>query len=311
MLALSQLNEAFALPLEKYLPMNFSWQLILSTIHLRLNCVFQNAHSCFFLPSKVAYKPNASDPLKGKLVSAGVFDTGSEAVDLTGAATLEVGSFVVPIAALPPKGTGFLYREGGVTLSIKPAKTGSSRAKFKLVVVGDLTGAVDPNQALPVRFANAAVDAGGEVVLTDGKFKLGRQRGALITPGIYLAKARAKLADAGADAFALTAGLATDGQTPAAASDATVAFGDAFAATVPAAAFARKGERWSGEVAVGDGSVSVVLDYLRETAAVKGKGVELGTFAQGPVPLRVELSVGDAARAVTVRAVRKGASLRY
>jgi hypothetical protein len=260
----------------------------------------------FFLPTKVAYKPNASDPAKGKLVSAGTLDTGSADADFTGAATLEVGGFSVPIPALAPKGTGLLFREGGVTLSIKPSKTGSSRAKFKLVVLGDLTGAVDPNQPLAVRFANAAVDARGEVGLTGGKFKLGRQRGALVAPAVFLAKLKARLADAGPDSFSLLAGLATDGQTPAEAPSVRVEIGDAYAALVPASAFTRQGDRY-----VAKGDVGVVLDYLRETVAVKAKGVELGAFAQGANALRVEIAVADDARASTVRAVRKGASLRY
>jgi hypothetical protein len=85
-----------------------------------------------------------------------------------------------------------------------------------------------------------------------------------------------------------------------------VEIGETCAALVPASAFTRQGDRFGAK-----GEVGVVLDYLRETVSLKAKGVELGAFAEGPNALRVESAVDDDARASTVRAVRKGTSLRY
>jgi hypothetical protein len=265
----------------------------------------------FLLPSQVKFAPDAKDPAKGSFRSSGVLDTGSELVDLAGPGTLEIGPRAFPIPGLSAKGRRLAHTAGGVSFTVTPGKGGGSRGRYQLSVVGDLTDDVDPDLPLKLRFSNASVDARGEVELAGGRFKLGRTRGSVVEPVLYLEKVKAKLADAGPDSLKLGAGFATEGTTPDAPSDVHFAFGEAFAATVPASAFRRSKERWTGEVASGGGTLSLTLDYGREKVTVKARGVELGDFAEGPVPLRVDLSVGDEARGAEVRAVRSGPTLRY
>jgi hypothetical protein len=265
----------------------------------------------FLLPGQVKYAPDATDPARGRFASSGVLDTGSEPVDLGGPGTLEIGSRTFPIPGLAVKGARLAHEAEGVSLSVTPGKSGSSRGRFQLAVTGDLSDAVDPELPLKLRFTVGSLEASGEVELAGGRFKLGRTPGALVSPVLYLEKAKARLDDAGPDALALRAGFATDGTTPGTPSDVHFAFGDTYSATVPAAAFRRSKERWIGRLEAGGENLSIALDYRRERITVKARGVELGDFAEGPGPLRVELSVGDEARGTDVRAVRSRRSLRY
>lgn len=259
----------------------------------------------FFLSTALVFKANA-DPAKATLVSAGVFDTGPTPVDLSLAATLEIGSLPFSVPSLTVKGRSFVFKKDGVALTIKPNPKGTSRASFKLTVKGGLTGAFDPNVSVKLRFTNAAVDAVGEVKLTGGKYRFGKIRGALVTPNVYPAKVAAKLGAGATDSFKLLAGLATDGVTPASPSDVAIEIGDVFRTIVPASAFTRKGDKF-----VATAPLRVVLDYAKEKIQVTGKNVDLGDFLQGANQLHIGLAVGGDARAVRVRSVGKGRALSY
>jgi len=268
------------------------------------------AIASFFLPKRVALKLNAATPAKSRLAAAGFFDTGPGAVDLTSAATLDVGGLHFDVSGLTQKGASFVLQSGGSSFKITPNRSGSSRAKFLLKAVGDFTGQIAADGPLDLHFTDAAVDGGGTVTLAHGKYALGRVRGALVAPNLYLVAARAVLHGGGKDVLALKAGLATGGTTPAQASDVSIAFGPTLSVTLPAASFVRQGDKYAFKGNVG-GITRATLDYARETITISGKALDLGTFAQGGNPVTIAIGVGSDARAVQVRMARKGAAMRY
>ena len=154
------------------------------------------------------------------------------------------------------------------------------------------------------------MDGSGTVTLAGGKYALGRVRGALVAPNLYLVSARATLHGGGEDALSMKVGLATAGATPAQASDVSIAFGPTLSVTIPAASFVRNGDTYGFKGNVG-GITKIVLDYARETIAIAGKALDLGSFAEGGNSVAIAIGVGSDARAVEVRMVRKGAAMRY
>ena len=270
-----------------------------------------SASAGYVLPKSVARKVNAKDATKSKLAATGFFDTGPGAVgDLTVAATLDVGGLHVDASSLTPKGKAFILTSGGTTFKIVPNNSGSSHAKFTLKVTGDFSGEVAADGPLTFHFHDATVDGSGTVTLAQGTYALGKVRSALVAPSLYLLKASAKLKGGGTDKLALLVGFATNGITPAQASDVAVGFGDTFSATVPAASFTRKGDVFTFKGNIG-GVTKVVVNYARETIAVAGSGLDLGPFAQGGNAVTVAIGIGSDARAVQVRMARKGAGLKY
>ncbi len=268
------------------------------------------AIAAFVLPKRIALKLNAGAPAKSHLAAAGFFDTGPGVVDLTAGATLDVGGLHVDVPSLTHKGAAFVLQAGGTTFKIVPNRSGSSRAKFLLKTVSDFTGQIDADGPLALHFHDATVDGGGTVSLAGGKYALGKVRGALVAPNLYPVSARAALHGGGKDTLALKVGLATAGTTPAQASDVSIAFGPTLSVTIPAASFVKQGDKYEFTGNVG-GVTRVVLDYARETIKITGKGLDLGTFAQGGNSVAIAISVGSDARAVQVRMARKGVALRY
>ena len=264
----------------------------------------------YFLSKRVKARFNVARPEKSRLVAAGFFDTGPAAVDLTQAATLDVGGLAFQAPGLVRSGRSFKLVANGVSFVITPNRSGSSRAKFRLKTTGDLTGKILPDGPLALRFSQGAVAGRGEVKLSRGTYALGRIRGALVAPSVYLVRSKATIKGPGKDALAFVAGLATTGVTPAAASDLGVRFGDAFGATIPAASFTSRGDKYVFKGASG-GLTSVVADYRRETITVRAKGIDLGSFVEGTQSVRVSIALGSDRRDVLLRMVKKRDALRY
>jgi len=266
----------------------------------------------FFLPKRVVVKVNERKPEKSKVIAAGYFDMGPDAMDLTESATLTIGNEVVSVPGLVPNAgaTKYVHKVPGLLFQIVPNRRGSSRAKFKLKMTGDLTGKVDPDEDLDLRFECDEVDSRGCCALTSGKYALKKVRGTLLHPNLYLSRVKAKIAGGGKDKLKLVLGLATDGSTPAAAEDVRIRFGDDLDVTIPAGSLTREGDRF---VFKGDaeGITQVVVDYARESVTVKGKGMDLGDFPQGACSVLVGIEIGGEGRAVRVRMVRTNAALRY
>lgn len=266
----------------------------------------------FFLPKTVSNKPNAKKPAKSLLRAGGIFDTGSQEVDLTAAATLSVGTadFQIPSLTASKNGRTFKFAEGGLSLVIVKNPFGSSRAKFRLQFKGDLGAAVPTDGNVQLRFRNAVVDGVCEVQLQQGGFRLGRKRGALSQPNVFVVRSHAFVKGAGKDSLAIIVGLATGGVTPDAAPEVRVQYGSILSATIPAGAFTRKGDTYSfkGDV---NGITAVKLDYLREQITIVGKKLDLGALPPGQSALTIIVGVGDEDRGVAVRVSRKGGLLKY
>lgn len=265
----------------------------------------------FFLPRKIAVKTNA-DPARTTFVAQGFLDTGSKATDLTAAAQLTIGSLVTDIPSLTasPDGKVFTHSAPGLFFQIVKNPFGSSRAKFKLKRTGDLGGAVPSDGEVDFRFSNAVVDARCRVALTAGQFRIGKKRGALVAPNLFVVRSRASVPGGGKDKLTVIVGLATGGTTPSEASDVRIAYGPALDVTVPAAFFVRKGDSYvfTGNL---NGITKVTLDYLRETITVSGKDLDLGAFAQGTNPLTILVGLLADSRAVSVQVARKGNTVKY
>jgi len=265
----------------------------------------------FFLPRSVKLSINAKTKSKSRLVASGYFDTGLGPVDLTLPATLTVGGLTFAIPRLAKQTSGaFHFRVPGVDFTITPPKFGSSRAKFRLSVVGDFTGAVDPDGPLTLRFADGLVDGSGTVALSKGVYAIGRRRGSLTAPSIYFLASRTALVGGGKDSLFLRCGLGSVGATPATAPDVTVAFGPKFKTTILGPRFAPKsGDRFVFADKKG-GVTSMILDYKAETLTLDAKNVDLGTFGAGPQPVLVTVGAGGT-HAALVRMVHQGKGLRY
>lgn len=267
----------------------------------------------YFLPRAMKVSVNAKSAAKSKLSTSGFFDTGSaSAPDFESAATLDVGDLHVDIPGLVPKGKTFVYSSGGLTFTVTPNKTGSSRAKFRLTRTGDVTGLGLTNGDVALQFENDIVSAKGTIKLTSGYYRVGRARGALVAPAVFPVRAKAKIAGAGKDALFVLVGMATNGQTPAAASDVEIAFGSKLSVTILADQFTHKAgtDQFTFKGNVG-GITAVTVDYLRETISIKGGKLDLGTFVEGANTVAISVGIGDDHRSVVVRAAKNGATLTY
>jgi hypothetical protein len=269
-------------------------------------CGAQTVES-FILPKAVTVKIDATTPAKSKLRTAGIFDTGPNPVDLGASASLRVGDLEVAATAPVPHGRSFVVKQSGLLFKVVPSRTGSSKGRFRMKLQGDLTGSVDVDAPLTIRFTNPTVDGIGTVRLTKGHYRLRGRAGDLLAPELYLAKARARLVGGGKDKLALQLGFASGGSAPAAAPDVMVTFGPTYGVSVPSGAFTRKGDKFTGAA----GGAEVVLDYRRELITVRATKVDLGTFPEGAQPVLVGVDLGGTVRANTVRMVRTGKTLRY
>ena len=165
--------------------------------------------AAYILPRTLKLKLNAAKPEKSLLVGAGFFDLGPEAVDLSLGATLDVGGYevVAPGLVANKASTAFTLEQAGRLFTVKVAKSGSSRALFKVKVQDELDGLVDPDGELPMPFTHLAVDAAGIVSLEQGKDKLGKKRGAITSASLDYLRETVTVTAKGVD-------LGPDGQEP-------------------------------------------------------------------------------------------------
>jgi hypothetical protein len=260
----------------------------------------------YCLPTSVKAKANVKHPQQSVLAASGTLDTGTNASDFSGAATFDVGGFHLDVPAFVAKGKSLTYAANGITLSVTPPKNGSSHATFSVKAVGDLAGKVDLDGPLSFRFANAAHDLAGTATLRAGVLR----RRAATAPDLSVLTASATLHGGGNDALNVTLGFATDGAFPASAEDLTVAFGGTYAATIPAAAFVKKGDTWT-HAAKAPGVTKATIDYAKGTITIVGSRLDLGAFAPGGNVVAVAITRGDDARTATVRMALAKTKLSY
>jgi hypothetical protein len=248
-----------------------------------------DAIDSWFLTTKVRLAPDEQSPERSTLTAAGFFDTGWEDFDFGAPATLTAGDLSIDLPGLASvkRGTAWVHDDAGVTFKVRPSRSGSSRGRFRLKITRDLGGLVDPETAHRIRYG----------------------AGALAAPSLFPTRAKATLRGPGEDRLSLKLGLAST-STPDAASDVRLRFAGRVDVTIPAASFRRRGDvhEFVGNI---DGITLVRLDYAREKVTVKGAGLDLGAFPEGPVTVFVGITVGDDERAVRFRMVRRGRKLRY
>ena len=260
------------------------------------------------LPVSVTAKANAKHPERSTLVVSGTLDTGGGEPDFSGAATFDAGGFRLDVPEFVAKGKSLVYGAGGISLTVTPAKSGSSRATFSLKATGDLAGRVDREGPLALRFKNASHDLAGSANLVKGRLA----PHGVAEPELAVLAAAATLRGGGKDSFKLTMCFATDGVVPALVErDLTIGFGDAYtSALLPGSSFVRRRSTYVF-TAKAPGITKVTIDYAKGTISVAGTGVDLGAFAEGGNEVVVTLKRGSETQSATVRMSRGGTKLTY
>jgi hypothetical protein len=271
-----------------------------------------NTIRSFLLPKSVRIKTSGGKG-KPKANIKCFFDTGPDAVDLSAAATLVLGTRQFDIPAFTPisRGKRFLYEGQGLKIQIRPSKLGSSKAVLNITYRGDLAGDVDLDGEFSVRLTASAFDALGTVRLVRGAFKFGKAAGQVVAPNFSIRKGKAKVPGIGKHSFKLVCAFSVEGgTTPSPLPDLRFAFGNVFHADIASSDLTAKGKK----VALTRGVVGIdafVLTYHKERFAVRGGDIELGPTFEGPQRLLVIFGQGDDVRAVEVRVVRQGKLLKY
>jgi hypothetical protein len=263
----------------------------------------------YVLPTKVRAKSHWLRPELSVLTASGAIDTGPGAPDFSGPATFDAGPFHLDVPAFTSKANGkvLTYSAGGVTLTIKPAANGSSRALFTLKAVGDFGMGLDPDGSIAFKFVNALYDARANVKLKGGA--LARPQ-AVVAPGLSVVAASATLKGPGKDALTLTAGFATTGVAPEAPENLTLCFGNSFSTEIPASAFRMRGAM--AQLAAKTGGITkATVDYAKGTITIAGRGLDLGAFGAGGNGVVLSIALGDVDRAAQVRMSRARSKLAY
>jgi hypothetical protein len=266
------------------------------------------------VPQQVKVRLKKKDLAHSHLTAIGVIDTGPDAVDLTGDATLTVGGIAFPVTLAADAAGRPSYRGGDVSVRLTPSKSGSSRTVFRFDVTGDFRGTLDDaaTGAMTLEFQHGTLDAKGTVRLLAGVYVRGRRRAALVTPDFYVVSARATVKGGSKDRLDLVAGFSTDGTTPSAPPDMTVTFGGTFSVAVPSKSFKSAGIGRFAATDPAHGVSSLVVDYHSETVTFHGRGISLGTIPPGlAIHLVASVTFGDDARGADIRVAHLGTSLVY
>ena len=265
----------------------------------------------YFLPRVVALKLAGAG--KDSLVASGFYDDGGLGPDYTQPVTVDVGGFEEVFTLVPnARRTAFKFKGQRLRFAIAPNLRGSSRGRFRMrIAKTTLGGLIDPAQAVDFHFrATGLPDAQGRVVLTGGRYRLGKKRGALILPPFFPARATATLRAANLDTLSFKGGFATNGTTPASLGTVQFAFGS-FAQMLEGSAFTKAGDQFKYAATQGKTKVAMVIDFLRETVTLKASKVELGDVANPTADFLFDAGAGAGPIRNTVRLGAKGAKRFY
>jgi hypothetical protein len=257
------------------------------------------------VPTNVNAKIDRAHPERSTLTASGTLDTGPVTPDFSGAATFDIGGFHLSVPAFVPMGNSLRYSADGITLTVRPAINGSSRAGFSVNIVGDLTGKVDLSAPLALRFTNAANDLNGAVNLKNGRLASRR----VASPDLAVVSAAAKFRGSGKDSFRVTLAWAAVDATP---KDPVyprlaVGFGNTYAALLESYRNPRVFTGlWSGAA-----KVRAVVNRASGTIMIAGKGVDLGPIGGGDDVRTVSVTMNGRVYSAQVRMARVGTKLKY
>ena len=200
------------------------------------------------------------------------------------------------------------FQGDGVRLDLRGAKSGSSRVSFKLLVEGDLATALDPDGELTLSFERADYTAVGTVALAGDRFQPGKA-GRLVDPSFHLGSFRAALKTGPKDSLGIKGVFDASGPTPGSAPEVVIRLG-IFTFTAKADRFTQKGDKWVFSQRV-VGTRKVTLDYKKGRVSISLRGVELGAYDSGLVPVTVSVEFGNVRFADMPVMGSNGKSLRY
>lgn len=247
-------------------------------------------------------------PKKVKASAVGVawkgnVDFGPEAIDLSQPIELTLGDLHWNLPGLVPSksGTSWKYAGGGVSLSLKGPKDGSSLARLSLKAEGDFSKFTRPDAELEV----ALGAANGRVGLAGQQFALGKA-GRLMAPRVALEKFSAKTANPRKARVKLALRLAEPPDGPV---DVSVSVGDTYSEAVQADALAEKGNRLEYKSESGP-LTALRLDRAKGTLIVDLRGPQLAGAADGDA-LSIGLALGGESYVVKVRVGGVPGSRKY
>ena len=234
------------------------------------------------------------------------------------ASSFDVGGlhFTIPAFTLTKNGKTFGYVAAAspnlpaLAMAISPNARGSSRAAFTVAITGDLSGRVSLDGPLALKFVDDVATASATPGLVKGRFALGKVGTGLADPRLFIGHGQATIRGAGQDALALTLGVAALANSPGPGNDFTLVFGTGFSQTIAGTSFRKKGQQ---DVFTGNagGITQIVIDRAKQTVAITGKGMTLGTFAAGANTVLVSIAIGTDAHAVRVQLGLSGTTLKY
>lgn len=274
-------------------------------------------YDAYFLPRSVVFHTDAKRPERSYFKATGVFDTGSAGGDLAAPSTVTIGNVEIGIPqdglVFDPKVKGLRYVNGALDFQVVPNRSGSSKAKFKVILKQDPATVASPGEELTLSYEGGGIEALGTVLLDEkGNYRLARTRGDLVEPDLVFYRLNAKAAGPGKDSLRIKAGMATGGFLPDTAPDVTIQIPGGIDESLPSSAFRKKGHRYV-YTSKGPGLTKVDLDFDRERAEFVGAKSAIGEYDDGAVPFEIRIVVGGADRTVKVRAFHdaKRKTLKY
>jgi len=268
------------------------------------------------LPTQVTVVLGAGPRKKASqpgLWAKGTLDTGPAVVNLGVPGAIYVGDakFSIDGLTLGKDGRTWTVDEEEITFVVKTPKDGGSRCTFNLHVDADLRGDVDPDGDVYIGYESKEIEAYVEVRVRDGKFKLSKDPLAFGESLLHCIKANAKLKGESKDSFKLKIRFGTEGRPPGDPPEVVVGFGDTFEEVLDLDAFKLKKSKWVYTNKKAEGVTRAVFDFKKGQGAITAKKCSLGAFADGAIPLKIMVGIGEELHAVQVRAVVRRRKLKY
>jgi len=250
---------------------------------------------------------------KTVLAASGRLDFGS--TPLNGAdATLTIGDVPIPVPLSLAGRSGLRVKGDGFRLELRPDAPGASRATFRLMRTGGVSGflAADGSGDVTIRLAAGAASAAGTVRLVKGAYHLGRAKASPRAPAMSVIKLDGQLPGARPGTLDVTIGLGPDVAAVAAGTNVRVSVGDRFSVTMPRSAFVERTPGMLRAVAPAPGVRLATIDLRKGTMRVVAMDADLRTTNESaPTQLVVGAAIDALERRVLVRVKTVGGRIVY